>query len=126
MILYMVSKTIKEISFAVHQCDQFTHYTKASHDMDLKRICWYPQGTKYKGLLFNPYNKTVVYWYVDAYFSSLWVHDNPKYPIFSNIRTVFVVTFSKFYLMCVSKIQREISLSTIHSECVALHHYVRY
>ena len=76
--------------------------------------------------MLNIHKKMVVDFYVDEYSAGVWGHNNYQNTIFANIRTVFVVTFSKFYLMCVSKIQREISLSTIHSECVALHHYVRY
>ena len=41
MMLYLASDTIPDISFAVHQCDQFTHNDKASHKTAVKRICWY-------------------------------------------------------------------------------------
>ena len=33
MMFYLVSNTIPDISFSVHQCDQFTHNTKSLHDM---------------------------------------------------------------------------------------------
>ena len=46
MVLYLASNTRPDLSFAVHQCDQFTHNTKASHETAVKRICWYLQGTK--------------------------------------------------------------------------------
>ena len=36
-----------------------------------------------------------------------------------------MVNFTNFPLLWVSKIQTEISLSTLHSECVALYHSVR-
>ena len=38
MILYLASNTRPDISFAVHQCAQFTKNTKASHDISVKRI----------------------------------------------------------------------------------------
>ena len=55
VMLYMASNTIPDIFFAVHQCAQFTHNTKASHDMAVKRI------------LFNPSKKMVVDYYSDSY-----------------------------------------------------------
>ena len=39
MMLYLSSDTRTDISLAVHQCYQLTHNTKASHEMDVKRIC---------------------------------------------------------------------------------------
>ena len=54
ILLYLASNTIPDIFFAVHQCDWFTHNTKASHETSVKRICRYLQGTKENGLVFNP------------------------------------------------------------------------
>ena len=52
---YLESNTIPYISFAVHQRAHFIHNTKESHDMAVRRICRYIQGTKENGLVFNPY-----------------------------------------------------------------------
>ena len=60
IILYLVSNTIPDISFAVHQCFQFTHNTKISQETAVKRICRYLQVTKDNGLVFNPSKKMVV------------------------------------------------------------------
>ena len=65
-------KKIPDIFFAVHQCDQFTHKTKSSHETAVKRICRYIQGTKDNGLVFNPSKKLVVGCYADADFAGLW------------------------------------------------------
>ena len=125
MILYLASNTIPYISFAVHQCARFTHNTKLSHETAVKRICWYLQGTKYNGLVFNPSKKMVVDFYADADFTVLWGHENPQDPICARSRTGFVVTFSNFPLLWVSKLQTWISLSTLHFEYVALSRYFR-
>ena len=53
-MLYVASKTRPYISFAVHQCDRFTHNTKVYNEKYVKRTCWYIQGNKDKGLVFNP------------------------------------------------------------------------
>ena len=60
MMLYLASNTRPDISFSVHQCARFTHNTKVSHETSVKRIFRYLQGTKYNGLVFNPYKKKVV------------------------------------------------------------------
>ena len=46
MMLYLKSNTKPNSSFSVHQCAWFTHNTKVSHDISMKRILWYLQGTK--------------------------------------------------------------------------------
>ena len=74
MMLYLVSNTRPDISFAVHQCARFTHNTKASHETAVKKICWYLQGTKDNDIVFNPSKKLVVGFYADAYFAGLWRH----------------------------------------------------
>ena len=74
VMLYLASKTRPDTSFAVHQCAWFTHNTKASHETSVKKICWYIQGTKDNGLVFNPSKKLVVDCYDDADFAALWGH----------------------------------------------------
>ena len=81
-MLYLVSNTRPDISFAVQHCAQFTHNTKASHEKAVKSKCWYLQGTEENGLVFNPSNKFVVDFYADADFAGIWGHENPLDPIF--------------------------------------------
>ena len=104
MILYLESKTTPDIYFSVHRCARFTHYKKASHEMFVKRIFRYLQGTKDKGLLFNLYNKLVVGCYADADFSGMWGHENLQKPICGSSRTVIGVTFSNYHILWVPKI----------------------
>ena len=93
IILYLASNTRSDISFDVNQCARFTHNTKASYEIAVKRICWYLQGTKYNGLMFNPSKKLVVGFYADADFVGPWGHENPEYHIFARSRTGFVAKF---------------------------------
>ena len=67
----------------------------------------------------------MVNFYTDEDFAGLWGHENYQEPICAMSRNGFVVTFSNFPLFWVSKLQTEISLTTLHSEYVALSHYVR-
>ena len=103
VMLYLASNTIPDILFAVNQCAQFTHNTKVYTETDVKRIFWYLQGTKDNGLVFNTPKKLVVDCYAVADFVGLWGHENPQDPICARSRTVFVVTFSNFTLLWVSK-----------------------
>ena len=98
---YLASNTRPDISFAVHQFARFTHNTTESHDTAVKIICWYLQGTKDNGLLFNPSRKLMVHCYADADFSVLWGHENPQDPICARSRNGFVVTFSNCPLLWV-------------------------
>ena len=82
MMLYLASNTIPYIYCTVHQCDRFTHNTKASYEMSVKRIFRYLQGTKDNYMVFNSSKKVMVCCYADADFSGLWGHENPQDPIF--------------------------------------------
>ena len=116
MILYLTSNKRTDISFAVNHCESFTHNTKASHENDVNRICWYIQGNKFKGLVFNTFKRIAVYCYVYAYFSGLRGHDNPQDPMYAKSRTVFVVTYSNFSILLVPKLKPYIALYTLHYE----------
>ena len=94
MMLYLASNTRPDTSFAVHQCARFTHNTKASHDAAVKKICWYLQGTKDNGIVFNLSKKMVVDCYDDVDFAGMWGHANPQDPICARSRTGFVATFA--------------------------------
>ena len=118
MVLYLASNTRPDISADVKQCVWFKHNTKASHKTAVKRICWYLQGTKENGLLFNPSKELVV----DCYTVG---HEYPQDLICVRSTTGFVVTFANCPLLWVSKIQTEIALYTLHSEYVALSHSIR-
>ena len=91
----------------------------------MKRICRYLQVTKDKGVFLNPPKKLVVDCYSYAHFAGLWGHQNTQDIICYISTTGFVVTFSNFTLLWVSKIQTNIALSTLHSEYVAFYHSVR-
>ena len=125
MMLYLASNTRLYISSAVHQCYRFAPNTKASHEMALKRICWYLKGTKENGMVFNTSNKMLVGCYSDVYFAGLWGHENPQDHICDRIRTGSVATFYTCTLLWVSKLHTEIDLSRLHYEYVTLSHSVR-
>ena len=63
--------------------------------------------------------------YADADFAGLWGHEDPQDPIYARSRTGFVEKFANCPLLWISKLQTEISLSTLHYEYVALSNSVR-
>ena len=66
MMLYLVSNKIPDIYVSVNWCANFTHNTKVSHDIYVRRICQYLQGNMYKVILLNISKKMVVYCYLCA------------------------------------------------------------
>ena len=86
----------------------------------MKRIFQYLQVTKDNGLVFNPPKKMVVDFYSDADFAGLWGHENLKDPFCYRSGNWFVVTFTNFPLLWVSKLQTEIALSILHSQYLEL------
>ena len=74
--MYLESNKITDIQFYVNQCDWFTNNTNLSHEASVKRICWYLQGTKDKGMVVNPPKKIVVDCYNDEYFAGTWRHES--------------------------------------------------
>ena len=75
--------------------------------------------------MFNPSKKLMMDCYADADFAGLWGHEYPQYPICARSRTGFVANFANCLLLCMSKLQTDIDLSTLHYEYVALYHSVR-
>ena len=80
----------------------------------MKGICWYLQGNKEKGLVFNPTKKLVVDCYTDEDLAGLWGNENTQDPICARNRNGFVANFPNFPLLWVSKTQTDISLSALH------------
>lgn len=75
MLMYLIN-TCPNIRFAVHQCAKYAHFLMKSHGNAIKKICWYLQGMKHKGLHFStkpiPGPEICINCYVDASFATLW------------------------------------------------------
>ena len=54
MLLYLSGNSRPEISFEVHQCVRFTHFTRIFHEKSIKRIFRYLKETIDKGLIIKP------------------------------------------------------------------------
>jgi hypothetical protein len=120
MLLYLSSNSRPDIQFAVHQCARFTHSPRKSHGEAIKRIARYLAGTKDRGLTFSSDPNVKLDCYVDADFAGLWKHEDDQDPVCVKSRTGYVFTLAGCPVSWSSKLQTEISLSTLEAEYIAL------
>ena len=125
MLMYLSSNTRPDIQFAVHQCARFTHIPRGSHAEAIKRICRYLQGTKDKGIIMKPKENPTLDCYADADFAGLWNIENDQDPVCVKSRTGYVITLGGCPVIWVSKLQTEISVSTLEAEYIALSQAMR-
>jgi hypothetical protein len=62
----------------MHQCAQYTHSLKQSHEDALKKIGHYLKGTLDKGLVLTPSHSLKIDCYPDAGFAGLWMCDDKQ------------------------------------------------
>ena len=125
MLLYLSGNSRPDICFAVHQAARFTHAPKASHAAAVKHIIHYLKATHNRGLTFHPHSGFQVDCWVDADFCGLWGSELPEDPTVAKSRTGYVITVAGCPLMWVSKLQSEVSVSTMMAEYVALSQAMR-
>jgi hypothetical protein len=99
-----------DISFATHQCTQYTHSPKQTHEDALKRIGRYLKGTIKNGLILSPSNTFKIDCYLDADFAGLWTQDNKHDPHCVHSCTSYVMCLSNCPVIWKSKLQTEIAL----------------
>ena len=119
MLLYLSSNTRPDIQFAVHQCSRFTHSPRHSHAQALKRICRYLKGTADKGIVCSPNLQEGLNCFVDADYAGLFSYEDGQDPVSVKSRTGFVLTLFGCPILWQSKLQVEISLSSVAAEYIA-------
>jgi hypothetical protein len=125
MLLYLSSNSRPDITFAVHQAARFSQDPKASHAKAIKRIVRYLQHTKNRGLCFRPKEGFQVDCFVDADFCGLWGSEDPIDPSVAKSRTGYIILVAGCPLLWHSKLQTEVSVSTMMAEYVALSQAMR-
>jgi hypothetical protein len=119
MLLYL-NHSRPDISFAMHQCARYTFAPKLSHENALMQIWRYLKGTIDKGLILTPSDAIKLDCYPDADFAGLWNRDDKQDPHCIQSCTGYVICLSDCPVLWVSKLQSEISFSTIEAEYVSL------
>ena len=120
MLSYLSGHTRPELGFSVHQCGRYSHNPRAIHEAALKRIGRYLINTKDKGIILTPTEDLKIDCFADADFAGLWSYEDPNDPVCVQSRTGYVIMFCGVPIIWKSKLQTEITLSTMEAEYVAL------
>ena len=120
MLLYLSGHTRPDIAFAVSQCARYSFCPRHSHEEALKRIGRYLKGTRDKGIIMKKSKSLKLDLYVDADFAGQWSYENDMDPTSVKSRSGWLVTIGGSPIAWVSRLQSEISLSTMEAEYVAL------
>jgi hypothetical protein len=120
MLMFLVGNTRPDCAFATHQCARFSHAPKLPHEVALKRIGRYLQGTKDGGIIMRPSKNVKLDCYVDADFAGLWGKDDSNDNTSVRSRTGFYIVLGNIPVLWCSKLQTEVALSTMEAEYIAL------
>jgi hypothetical protein len=132
MLQYLAINTRPDIAFAVSQVSRFTHHPKKAHSTAVKTIARYLKRTEDKGTYFeqDPYLNDPddcfrLDCFVDADFAGLYKQEPDRSPAGAKSRTGYIIRLAGNPLIWKSKLQTEISLSTLESEYSALSQAMR-
>ena len=120
MLLYLLTNTRLDITYAVSQVACFGSNPKQSHASAIKIIVRYLAGTADKGVIFTPNDNFKINCYVDANFTGLHGQESENNPLSATLRTGYILFFCGCPLLQKSQLQSETALSTFHVEYVAL------
>ena len=98
----------------------FFNNPKLSHERAVKRIVRYLKGTREKGLVLRPDKSKGVQCFVDADFAGGHTPETSEDPVSVFSCTGYMICYYNCPITWVSKLQTEISLSTVEAEYIAL------
>jgi hypothetical protein len=121
MMWYLYAHSRPEIGFALSQASRFAQNPKRSHEEALERIGQYLLKTADKGLIIKPHKDNLnIDAYVDADFCGLYGSEKRSDPTSVKSRTGYVICVAGCPLVWASKLQNEVTLSTMMAEYYAL------
>ena len=121
MMLYLAGSTRPNIAYDVHQCARLSHIPKRSHEIGVKHIAWYMKGTHTKCSIMNPDTENMgIDIYIYANFSGLYSTEDKMHLVSAKNRSGMLLTFGKLPILWSSKLQSEMSLSTLEAEYIVL------
>ena len=125
-MLYLAGSTRPDISYVVHQCAQFSHNPRHYHEVGLKHIAQYLQGTKDKGMILNLNSKNLkLDLFADADFAGLFAAEDKHNPLGVKSWTGLLLNLGGISIFLSSKLQSEIALSTLEVEYIVLSQGIR-
>ena len=121
IMIYVSGHIFPYTAFAVIFCARCMFFFKNFHDEALKQIVWYFKLTRDRVLILIP-NRGLfkINSYPYAYFSGIYVHENPTDPACVKSLAGCVITFLDCPVLCQSKIHTETALSTMGAYIFAL------
>ena len=122
---FLSASTRPDILFAVHQCARFLTCPKLIHEQAVKRIVRYLVKTRDKGIEAKIDESKGIECHVDADFCGNYHKYRSDDPTTLLSRTGFIIFYMNCPIVCVSKLQGFISLSTTEAEYIALSHAMR-
>ena len=124
MILYLAGSTRPDIAYALHQCARFSHSPKHSHKIVVKHVARYLKGNQTKGIIMTPDRENLR---IDMYaeFAGLYTTEDMIDPVSVNSRSGVMLTFGNVPVLWSSKLQSELSLSTLETDYIALYQGMR-
>ena len=125
MLLYLSNNTRPDLTFAVSQVARFTHAPKQSHAVAVKRIVRYLATTSNMGTIVKRSKNLNLDVFVDADFAGLYRSEPDASVSAAKSRTGIVIQVGGCTILCKSKLQTEVSLSTLEAEYSALSHSMR-
>ena len=125
MMLFLASSTRPDILFSVHQCAKFNSCPKQSHEEAVKRIGRYLRRTKDNGIILKPNGTHDLNCYVGADFAGTFTYETAHDKVSVLSRIGYTINYSGCPILCVSKMQTEIALSTMEAEYIALSQSMR-
>ncbi|CAJ1940544.1 unnamed protein product [Cylindrotheca closterium] len=120
MLMYLLTNTRPDITFAVSQVARFSSEPKQSHATAVKTILRYLKRTRTKGMIIKPTGKLNLDLFVDADFCGLYNTEPHTDPNSVRSRTGFIVKLSNCPLIWRSQLQTSITCSTLEAKYNAL------
>jgi hypothetical protein len=120
---YLQGQCRSNTNFANSQGAHFIHCTKQSHEEVLERIGQYLKATGDKGLILHHKNhngRLDIDCYVDIDFAGLWGYEDKQDPYCVKSRTGHVIFIADCPVLWVSRLQTDITTSTMEAEYSAL------
>lgn len=108
------------ISFAMHQCAQYSSNPTALHELAVKHIGSYFLATKGKGMILHPTNTFKSDMFVDADYAGMWHREYSELCDCALSISGYIITYCGCPIHWTPKLQSEIDLSTTEAKYIAL------
>ena len=125
MPLYLSGNSCLNITYTVNQYARLNQNYKQSHDIEIKRIIRYLQGTTDKGLYLQPENNSKLDYYMDTDVAGLWGKEYDQDLVYAKLRMWYIIIFMGCPIFWSFKLQNQIIMSTMDAEYICLSQSIR-